>query len=61
MAKLIIVYDPSDPGMWIDQEKVAANVRYAHLPLADNLGELDIYEVAKKLAELLLEQLELEG
>lgn len=60
MATLHIIFDPSERGLRLfgledipeeDRPKVAV------LPLADNLDAIDIYKVAQKLAELLLEQL----
>jgi hypothetical protein len=35
--------------------------RVASLPLAGDLGDMDIYEVARRLAEMLLEQMQKES
>lgn len=58
MATLHVVWDPSEriqgltPGL-----KSATDARAAHIHVADDLDKLDIYELSRKLAELLLEQL----
>ncbi len=58
MAQLLIVYDPNDriSLMPTDQRK-HLDVKEAILPVAEDLENSDIYTLARKLAELLLEQL----
>jgi hypothetical protein len=57
MPKLHIVYDPQDR---IAMDPAAAKT-YGHkvavLDVPDDLTSIDIYHLAKRLAELLLEQL----
>lgn len=62
MAKLMIVFDPTDKisfGYNADARErlVREGLRSAELSLGDDLGERDIYEIARRLSELLLEQL----
>lgn len=60
MPKLIVIYDPTDrlsvgghdPGYLRE-----AAIREASLSIKGNMDGRDIYTLARKLAELLLEQL----
>lgn len=57
MASLHIVFDPNDrisndPGRDRD-----TGIRSARLAIAEDLSDVDIYNVAKKLGEMLLEQI----
>jgi hypothetical protein len=58
--KLIIMYDPTGE---LSFERAIADLPpdikpdMAMMPLAEDLENRDIYEIARKLAELLLEQL----
>ncbi len=59
MAQITIIYDnlepPLDcalPGIFID-----GIVKIARMPIAGGLENRDIYELARRLAEMLLEQL----
>jgi hypothetical protein len=54
MAILHILLDENDPALKIVD--IPPKIRYACLPIADGLEGRDIYELARKLAELLLEQ-----
>lgn len=60
MAKLIIFYDPADV---IQFERFLAELPedirpdVASLSIAEDIQNQDIYEIARRLAELLLEQL----
>lgn len=56
MSSLHILYDPTD-RLEIEPELVRLGVKVARLPIPDDLEGRDIYEVARKLAELLLEQI----
>lgn len=60
MSHLLILFDPS--------ERIEFKADFSHLPaeerpaiatltLSDDLRDRDIYEIARKLAEMLLEQL----
>ncbi len=57
MPKIIIVYDPIDSveGFTADAKK-QLGIKEASLSLPEDLEGIDIYNIAKKLAELLLEQ-----
>jgi hypothetical protein len=58
MAQLIIIYDPHSKLLPLSKEaQEYFDCRYASLPIQNNLENADIYAIAKKLAELLLEQL----
>lgn len=54
MARLHIIYDPLEPGLIT---RLPPTVKAAVLPIPDDLAGRDIYEIARKLAELLLEQI----
>lgn len=57
MARLLVAYDPTgrlDPAPETVRE---LRLRQAMLDLPDNLDSTDIYALARKLAEMLLEQL----
>lgn len=58
MAQLLIVFDPNDriSLMPVEQRK-HLEVKEAILPIPEGLENSDIYTLARKLAELLLEQL----
>ncbi len=64
MAKLFISFHPEHletqskftiTPEWAEQAK-KNGVKWAVLPTPDNLSDLDLYNTAKKLAELFLEQ-----
>lgn len=55
MARLHIIYDPLEPGLQVAH--LPASIKSAVLPIPDDLEGRDIYEIARKLAELMLEQL----
>jgi len=57
MPKIIITYDPTDRvvGFIVDVKK-QLGIKEASLSLPEDLEGIDIYNIAKKLAELLLEQ-----
>ena len=59
MPKLMVIYDPTDNlGIGMDAEyKRLSGIREAALSIKGNLEDRDIYTLARKLAELLLEQL----
>ena len=57
MSKLVILYDPNEKVAFVPEQLEAYNLRQAILSIPDNLENNDIYAIAKKLAELLLEQL----
>jgi hypothetical protein len=57
MPKLHVIYDPMDKVICNPEIEKQFNIKSAHLATPDNLNEIDIYNLAKRLAELLLEQL----
>ncbi len=56
MAQLTIIYDDFEPPLELSPPQGLV-IKVARLSLSEDLSETDIYEVARKLAELLLEQL----
>jgi hypothetical protein len=58
VSKLLLIYDPTDrvTGMPICEMK-DLGIKEARLSIPDDLEGHDIYTIAKKLAEMLLEQL----
>ncbi len=56
MPHLTILYDPVDLPLVVAQSD-AGRLKYVTLSLGNGLTNVDIYETAKKLAELLLEQM----
>ena len=58
MPNLIVIYDPKDRVSGVPVEyRRSEGVREASLSIKDNMEDRDIYTLARKLAELLLEQL----
>jgi hypothetical protein len=57
MAMMAIYYSPENDSMSVDQRAYPSHFRMASLSLAEGLEGRDVYEVARKLAELLLEQM----
>jgi hypothetical protein len=62
MAQLTVIYDTLDPPLQcVGPHQVdllsTGKFKIAILPLADDLTDLDVYEVARRVAELLLEQM----
>jgi|HubBroStandDraft_1064217.scaffolds.fasta_scaffold08818_7 hypothetical protein len=58
MPKLMVVYDPQDKvsGLPIEMRR-QYDIMEATLSIPEDLEGLDIYALARKLSELLLEQL----
>lgn len=56
MAQLTIVYDTMEPPLTLTGPQ-GDGIKIATLPISDDLNGVDVYEVARRLAELLLEQL----
>jgi hypothetical protein len=58
MARLLLLYDPTGALEGMPTEMVAfLGAKQARLDVPDDLSDVDIYEIARSLAELLLEQL----
>jgi len=59
MARLLIIYDGTATVLPIPEDRIPddVTVRQATLDIADDIDKVDIYEIARKLAEMLLEQL----
>ncbi len=58
MGRLHIIFDPSERLVPLGEDAAKAlEARVAMLTVPDDLEGRDIYEIARKLAELLLEQL----
>lgn len=59
MPKLIVIYDPMGNLSYQLPIDMPAHVRpkAAEMHVADDLDGVDIYELARKLAEMLLEQI----
>lgn len=56
MATLHVVWDEKELGITFPGAQMLG-IRRAEIHVADDLDKLDIYELSRKLAELLLEQL----
>jgi hypothetical protein len=57
MPKLHVIYDPTDK-LEVRSEPIAScKLKVATLSVPDDLGSVDIYNLATRLAGLLLEQL----
>lgn len=57
MAKLHVVYDPKDNIMMDPEAAKRFGHKVAMLSIPDDLEYVDVYHLARRLAELLLEQL----
>jgi hypothetical protein len=57
MPKLHIVYDPDDKIILDPQASKTLNCKIAQLSVPDDIKSVDIYNLAKRLAELLVETL----
>ena len=61
MARLLIMFDPGNLVVGhseADRHFMAKNgVRHASIDIADDLATMDIYQTARKLADMLLEQI----
>lgn len=58
MPNLTVIYDPDDKisGLTVEDRK-RFGIKQANLSIAEDLEGSDIYALARKLAEMLLEQL----
>jgi len=57
MARLLIVYDPDERITLCQPEYKRGRLKEVVLDISDDIESADIYTLARKLAELLLEQL----
>jgi hypothetical protein len=57
MPKLLVVFDPNDRIESKSDELKRFGIKEARLSIPEGLDGKDIYQIARKLAELLLEQL----
>jgi hypothetical protein len=57
MPKLMVVFDPNDRIDSKSDELKRFGIKEASLSIPEGLDGKDIYQIARKLAELLLEQL----
>jgi hypothetical protein len=57
MATLHIVYDPTDKLQPATTDLNPLGLKFAAMPLRDDLSGQDIYAIARRVSELLLEQL----
>ena len=59
MAQITIIYDTLEPPLDCSAPNIPLDgiVKVARMPIADGLENRDIYELARRLAEMLLEQL----
>ena len=57
MARLLIVYDPDERVTCCPPEYKRGKIKEALLDISDDIEPSDIYTLARKLAEMLLEQL----
>jgi len=57
MASIHVIYDPNDRISQDTERDKEIGLKVARMALADDLESIDIYNVARKLSEMLLEQL----
>ena len=57
MPKLHIIYDPQDKVVTIPDAANQFGFKSAQLSIPEDIKSVDIYNLARKLAELLVEQL----
>jgi hypothetical protein len=57
MPALHVIYDPTDRLQVHHETKDGCKLKVAALSVPANLDDVDIYNLAKRLAELLLEQI----
>jgi len=57
MARLLIAYDPDERITLCPPEYKRGRIKEAVLDISNDIEASDIYTLARKLAELLLEQL----
>lgn len=57
MPKLHIIYDPQDKVVTIPDAANMFGFKTAQLSVPEDIKSVDIYNLARKLAELLVEQL----
>ena len=57
MPSLHVIYDPDDKIVTPPDAEKQFGFRSSKMPIPKDLSSVDIYNVAKKLAELMLEQL----
>jgi hypothetical protein len=57
MPKIHVLYDPQDKVVTMPEAEKMFGFKVAVLSVPDDLTSIDIYHLAKRLAELLLEQL----
>ena len=57
MPKLMVIFDPNDRIDSKSDELKRFGIKEARLSIPEGLDGKDIYQIARKLAELLLEQL----
>ena len=57
MAKLHVIFDPQDKIVTIPEAESKFGFKTAQLSIPDDVKSVDIYNLARRLAELLVEQL----
>jgi hypothetical protein len=57
MPKLHVIYDPQDKVTHLPETEKMFGFKVAQLSVPDDLSTIDIYNLARRLAELLVEQL----
>ena len=57
MAKLHVIFDPQDKVVSMPEAEKHFGFKVAVLSVPDDVKSIDIYNLARRLAELLLEQL----
>lgn len=57
MPKLHVIYDPQDKVTHRPEAEKMFGFKVAQLSVPDDLSTVDIYNLARRLAELLVEQL----
>ncbi len=55
MGRIIVMYEPDDARLILDRENMPPDIAIATLDVPPELEGVDIYQLARKLAEMLLE------
>lgn len=56
-GRIAIIYEPEEARLVLDRENMPRDVFVASLDVPDSLDDLDVYDLARRLAELMLETL----
>lgn len=57
MSRIIVIYDSRGDMQCVPSDRAPRGLKQAMLDIPDDLEGKDIYQIARKLAEMLLEQI----